>query len=54
MYRPVNIEICILSLVDDHNYGAADFVAAGATLVVPEDYTYYWQNIPGVKFETVQ
>jgi hypothetical protein len=39
--------------IDDHNYGAVDFVAAGAALVVPEDYTYYWQAIPGVKFETV-
>ncbi|UKZ48031.1 hypothetical protein TrVGV298_002267 [Trichoderma virens] len=34
----------------DHNYGAADFVEAGAVLVVPKGYEYYWQNIPGVKF----
>jgi hypothetical protein len=40
-------------LIDDHNYGAVYFVAAGATLVVPEDYTYCWQAIPGVKFEAV-
>jgi glyoxylase-like metal-dependent hydrolase (beta-lactamase superfamily II) len=26
----------------DHNYGAIDYVAIGATLVVPEDYKYYW------------
>jgi hypothetical protein len=37
-------------LTDDHNYGAADFVEAGAVLVVPKGYEYYWQNIPGVKF----
>lgn len=37
----------------DHNYGAADFVAAGAKLVVPEPFTSYWSQIPGVEFETV-
>lgn len=37
----------------DHNYGASDFVAAGATLVCPERYKYYWESIPGVKFALV-
>ncbi|KAI9851247.1 MAG: hypothetical protein M1838_004166 [Thelocarpon superellum] len=37
----------------DHNYGAADFVKVGATLVVPHEYTYYWASIPGVQFATV-
>jgi hypothetical protein len=36
----------------DHNLGAADYVAIGAKLVVPERFTYYWQNIPNVQFET--
>ena len=36
----------------DHSYGAADYVAAGAKLVVPEAFTYYWSKIPGVKFAT--
>jgi hypothetical protein len=37
----------------DHNYGAADYVAAGAKLVVPESYMSYWSKIPGVQFEPV-
>lgn len=36
----------------DHNYGAADYVAAGAKLVVPEPYRYYWSKIPRVQFAT--
>lgn len=47
------INLTLLAL-DDHNYGTADYVAAGATLVVPEDYTYYWSKIPGVKFATAR
>ena len=37
-------------MVDDHNLGASDYVEQGAKLVVPEDFTYYWQNIPDVQF----
>lgn len=36
----------------DHNYGAIDYVEQGAKLVVPEDFTNYWTNLPGVEFET--
>lgn len=38
---------------DDHAYGAADYVAVGATLVVPQDFTYYYSKIPGVRFAPV-
>ena len=38
----------------DHNYGAADFAAIGAKFVIPEDFTYYWDAIPNVQFETVR
>ena len=37
----------------DHNYGAIDYVNAGATLVVPKDFQYYWDAIPGAKFAPV-
>jgi hypothetical protein len=37
----------------NHNYGAADFVAAGATLVCPQRYKYYWESILGAKFALV-
>ncbi len=36
----------------DHSYGAADYVAAGAKLVVPERFTYHWDKIPGLQFTT--
>ncbi|KAK5163002.1 uncharacterized protein LTR77_011057 [Saxophila tyrrhenica] len=36
----------------DHNLGAEDYVAIGAKLVVPERFTYYWQQIKGVEFMT--
>ena len=39
-------------MTDDHNYGASDYVAIGAKLVVPEQFTYYWDNIPNVQFAT--
>ena len=32
--------------------GAIDYVNVGAKLVVPEPFQYYWQNLPGVQFET--
>jgi len=38
----------------DHNLGAADYVAIGAKLVVPEQFTYYWKDIPNVQFETAR
>ena len=38
--------------VDDHDYGASDYVAIGAKLVVPDAFTYYWRNIPNVQFAT--
>ena len=40
--------------LDDHNYGASDYVAIGAKLVVPQQFTYYWQHIPGIQFETAK
>ena len=36
----------------DHAYGAIDFVNAGAKIVCPEEYTYFWSEIPGVQFAT--
>lgn len=36
----------------DHTLGAIDYAAIGAKFVVPEQFTYYWQNIPNVQFET--
>ncbi|KAL7916698.1 hypothetical protein GGI35DRAFT_485828 [Trichoderma velutinum] len=48
-FKLLNTSILTFS-TDDHNYGAADFVEAGAVLVVPKGYEYYWKNIPGVKF----
>ena len=41
-------------MIDDHNYGASDYVAIGAKLVVPEQFTYYWDNIPNVQFATAK
>lgn len=38
----------------DHNLGAVDYVNQGAKLVVPEAFTYYWQHIPSVQFETAR
>lgn len=38
----------------DHNLGAVDYVNQGAKLVVPEAFTYYWQDIPGAQFETAR
>ena len=45
-------ELRMLRAPDDHNYGAADFVRQGAKLVVPDQFTSYWKNIPGVQFAT--
>lgn len=41
-----------MPMLDDHNYGAHDYVAQGAKMVVPEDFTFYWDKIPNVQFET--
>ena len=38
----------------DHNLGAVDYVNQGAKLVVPARFSYYWDEIEGVQFETAE